>query len=285
MNWREYHDPVKHSSESLRRSTHHLDGANRPGPFRYYEGAPLVHLPGAPRSRRSTCCPARPSARRAAMAPRSSPPCCSTRRRSARRSRWRTPAGNALRVNPPPGNRHPAEFPFLASGLAGWPDGRYHYLALEQLGRDTVEAVVWPLSEAFDGLPAHGCPPPRCDSVARDGSSHATWTRRCRSGQNIRAGEGAQVAVPHSPLAAFPLRYASSDHLGQRMGASGVCRRVRFHRVELFYGRRGRTRTCDPLLRRQMLYPPELRAPVAALSALIISSALRGGTAAAALSG
>jgi hypothetical protein len=25
-------------------------------------------------------------------------------------------------------------------------------------------------------------------------------------------------------------------------------------------GRRGRTRTCDPLLRRQMLYPPELRA-------------------------
>src|SRR6266849_10829973 len=26
------------------------------------------------------------------------------------------------------------------------------------------------------------------------------------------------------------------------------------------FGRRGRTRTCDPLLRRQMLYPPELRA-------------------------
>src|SRR5690348_10746702 len=29
-------------------------------------------------------------------------------------------------------------------------------------------------------------------------------------------------------------------------------------------GRRGRTRTCDPLLRRQMLYPPELRAPTTA---------------------
>jgi hypothetical protein len=28
----------------------------------------------------------------------------------------------------------------------------------------------------------------------------------------------------------------------------------------LMSGRRGRTRTCDPLLRRQMLYPPELRA-------------------------
>ena len=27
-------------------------------------------------------------------------------------------------------------------------------------------------------------------------------------------------------------------------------------------GRRGRTRTCDPLLRRQMLYPPELRAHI-----------------------
>src|SRR5689334_18040817 len=27
-------------------------------------------------------------------------------------------------------------------------------------------------------------------------------------------------------------------------------------------GRRGRTRTCDPLLRRQMLYPTELRARV-----------------------
>ena len=28
-----------------------------------------------------------------------------------------------------------------------------------------------------------------------------------------------------------------------------------------FIGRRGWTRTSDPLLRRQMLYPPELRAP------------------------
>jgi hypothetical protein len=28
------------------------------------------------------------------------------------------------------------------------------------------------------------------------------------------------------------------------------------------FGEPGRTRTCDPLLRRQMLYPPELRAPI-----------------------
>ncbi len=32
-------------------------------------------------------------------------------------------------------------------------------------------------------------------------------------------------------------------------------------------GEPGRTRTCDPLLRRQMLYPPELRARVLILSA------------------
>ena len=31
---------------------------------------------------------------------------------------------------------------------------------------------------------------------------------------------------------------------------------------EVSVGRRGRTRTCDPQLRRLMLYPPELRAPL-----------------------
>jgi hypothetical protein len=53
-------------------------------------------------------------------------------------------------------------------------------------------------------------------------------------------------------------------------------------------GRRGRTRTCDPLLRRQMLYPPELRArlrsslilnysPLLALTAFSLASRKLGG--------
>ena len=45
-------------------------------------------------------------------------------------------------------------------------------------------------------------------------------------------------------------------------------------------GRRGRTRTCDPLLRRQMLYPPELRAPPVWILSLIVSSSLHSTTSA-----
>jgi SagB-type dehydrogenase family enzyme len=33
----------------------------------------------------------------------------------------------ALRVNPSSGNLHPTEFHFCSQGLAGWPDGLYHY--------------------------------------------------------------------------------------------------------------------------------------------------------------
>ena len=48
--WREYHDETKHSVESLRRSTHRLDWANQPDPFRHYEGVPVLDLPADPPS-------------------------------------------------------------------------------------------------------------------------------------------------------------------------------------------------------------------------------------------
>ena len=48
MGWREYHELTKHSVESLRRTQHHLDWANMPDPFRYYEGVPVLDLPADP---------------------------------------------------------------------------------------------------------------------------------------------------------------------------------------------------------------------------------------------
>src|SRR6184192_3838849 len=38
-----------------------------------------------------------------------------------------------------------------------------------------------------------------------------------------------------------------------------ICRIMHIGNAGCFLHRSGRTRTCDPLLRRQMLYPPELR--------------------------
>ena len=54
----------------------------------------------------------------------------------------------ALRVNPSSGNLHPTEFHFCSQGLAGWPDGLYHYRpsshtaeqrAIGDLGRKVVD--------------------------------------------------------------------------------------------------------------------------------------------------
>ncbi len=48
MTWREYHESTKHTVEKLARSTHFLDWANMPDPFRHYEGVPVLDLPAHP---------------------------------------------------------------------------------------------------------------------------------------------------------------------------------------------------------------------------------------------
>ena len=45
MRWFEYHDLTKHTVERLHSSSHYLDWANMPDPFRHYEGVPAVDLP------------------------------------------------------------------------------------------------------------------------------------------------------------------------------------------------------------------------------------------------
>ena len=47
--------------------------------------------------------------------------------------------------------------------------------------------------------------------------------------------------------------------------------------IYLILNRPGRTRTCDPLLRRQMLYPPELRAQKVCPSVYLIYKVIGGG--------
>jgi hypothetical protein len=82
-----------------------------------------------------------------------------------------------------------------------------------------------------------------------------------RSGLTVdRAVEG--TLDPLSCFSAVPshVRILSlNEYLPEKDSASeGECG-AKIHRNLLKNGRTGRTRTCDPLLRRQMLYPPELR--------------------------
>lgn len=113
-----YHEATKHSVEALRRSPHFLDWANQPDPFRHYDGVPLLDLPADPPLHASI-----PDG--AAFLSSLFFYSCSI---SASK---RAPSGSryALRVNPSSGNLHPTEFHFATRGIAGWPDGCYHYRA------------------------------------------------------------------------------------------------------------------------------------------------------------
>lgn len=111
-----YHEATKHSVESLRRNPHFLDWANQPDPFRHYEGVPVLDLPADPPLHAAI-------ADGAVFLSSLFFYSCSI---SATK---RAPSGYryALRVNPSSGNLHPTEFHFATRGLAGWPDGCYHY--------------------------------------------------------------------------------------------------------------------------------------------------------------
>lgn len=130
----EYHEATKHTPERLRASRHFLDWANMPGPFRHYEGAPVVDLPGDPRP-----APGASGAEAISALFYYSAAISATRR---------APSGYryALRVNPSSGNLHPTEFHFATRGLPGWEDGLYHYRPsshmAEQRARGSVLAEV-----------------------------------------------------------------------------------------------------------------------------------------------
>ena len=63
---------------------------------------------------------------------------------------------------------------------------------------------------------------------------------------------------------------ASHTSIPPRNHTTEGCRETELSVSLLELGRRGRTRTCDPLLRRQVLYPPELRARINEYSQLTI---------------
>jgi SagB-type dehydrogenase family enzyme len=131
MDWREYHELTKHSVESLRRTQHYLDWANMPNPFRHYEGVPVLDLPADP--------PAPPISALQVLEGKTGNTLARDGAQflsqlmfysasiSASKRVPSTGAVYALRVNPSSGNLHPTEFHFCSQGLAGWPDGLYHY--------------------------------------------------------------------------------------------------------------------------------------------------------------
>ena len=131
MTWRDYHESTKHSVQSLRRTPHVLDWANMPDPFRHYEGVPMLDLPADPPDPET---PALEVLNGVFGATRAADGAAFLSQllyfSAAISASKRVPSTGfqyALRVNPSSGNLHPTEFHFLTRGLAGWPDGLYHY--------------------------------------------------------------------------------------------------------------------------------------------------------------
>jgi SagB-type dehydrogenase family enzyme len=131
MGWREYHELTKHSVESLRRTQHYLDWANMPNPFRHYEGIPVLDLPADPPAPQIPALEVLEGKTGNTLARDGAQflsqlmfYCASI---SASKRVPSTGAVYALRVNLSSGNLHPTEFHFCSQGLAGWPDGLYHY--------------------------------------------------------------------------------------------------------------------------------------------------------------
>jgi len=133
MAWREYHEFTKHSVEALRRTQHYLDWGNMPGPYRHYEGVPVLDLPADPPSPQTPAidvlrgrlgnCLARDGAAFLSHLMFYSASISASKRVASTGDIY------ALRVNPSSGNLHPTEFHFCTRGLVGWSDGLYHYRA------------------------------------------------------------------------------------------------------------------------------------------------------------
>jgi SagB-type dehydrogenase family enzyme len=122
---------TKHSFESLRRNPHLLDWANMPNPFRHYEGVPILDLPADPPAPQISALDVLDGKTGNTSAHDGAEFLSQLMFYSASISASkRVPSTGdvyALRVNPSSGNLHPTEFHFCTRGLAGWPDGLYHY--------------------------------------------------------------------------------------------------------------------------------------------------------------
>jgi SagB-type dehydrogenase family enzyme len=131
MTWREYHEETKHSIETLKRTSHVLDWANMPDPFRNYEGVPVLDLPADPPSPERAALDVLQGSSGTTVVEDGAAVLSQLLFYSAAISATkRVPATGykyALRVNPSSGNLHPTEFHFLTRGLKDWPDGWYHY--------------------------------------------------------------------------------------------------------------------------------------------------------------
>jgi SagB-type dehydrogenase family enzyme len=123
--WRDYHEATKHTVEKLRRSTHTLDWANMPDPFRHYDGAPVVDLPAAappPHAGTFAVLSGQPGVRNTKdPVELLSQILFHAAAISATKVVPSTGYRYALRVNPSSGNLHPTEFHFATR------TGLYHY--------------------------------------------------------------------------------------------------------------------------------------------------------------
>ncbi len=126
MRWFEYRNLTKHTVQRLHSSSHYLDWANMPNPFRHYEGVPVVDLPADAPS---------PLARLLDVLRHETGQNCETNSLllflsqllfhsaaiSATKVVPQSGYSYALRVNPSSGNLHPTEFHI------GTRDALYHY--------------------------------------------------------------------------------------------------------------------------------------------------------------
>jgi SagB-type dehydrogenase family enzyme len=147
-----YHEATKHTVEKLYAQPHTLDWANMPDPFRHYEGVPVLDLPADPPAPSLPMLQVLDGAAGDALCSEGAAFLSSLLFHSAAVSATKVVPSTgyryALRVNPSSGNLHPTEFHFAARGLAGWPDGLYHYRASShmaeqrQAGGDAVRALL-----------------------------------------------------------------------------------------------------------------------------------------------
>lgn len=130
----EYHRRTKHRFERFARGPDTLDWDDQPAPFRHFEGAPRIALPGLPEALEN------PALAEALQQPLSRLPKAEplpvdaialsvllqlalgiTAWKSYGPDRW------ALRANPSSGNLHPVEAYLVMRGITGFADGIYHY--------------------------------------------------------------------------------------------------------------------------------------------------------------
>jgi len=141
-----YHEATKHHYHRYARSAGHMDWANQPDPFRWYEGSVQIPLPligsdaDAPYMAlyRRADAPARPF---------SLSEVAGFLELSMGLSAWKSYGGSrwALRINPSSGNLHPTECHLVLPEMPGIAAGVYHYNPLDHIleQRALIPAETW----------------------------------------------------------------------------------------------------------------------------------------------